>query len=527
MKPIRLVAGFLTVGVWTLLSRVVGFVRDVLIAAWLGAGPVAEAYYVAQSLPNMFRRFFAEGAFGLAFIPMFSKKLEAQQDAEGFARDAYWFMAAFLTAFTVIGHLAMPWLVLAMAWGFRGDERFELAVVLGRIAFPYILFISLTALISGVLSAMGRFRANAMAPVLMNGFMVLALIAAERMGWDMGRTLAWSVMLSGVLQLVFVWAILRSSGFQLAFRRPRLTPELRRLFIIAAPAVLAGGVVQINLLVGRQVASFTDGAIAWLYNADRLYQLPLGVVGIAVGVVLLPDLSRRLGAGDTSGGRASLNRSAEFALFLTVPAAVALVVIALPIVSVLFERGAFTAEDSRQTALALAVYALGLPAFVLHKVLQPLFYAREDTRRPFNYALVSMAVNVVFAFGLMPLIGFLAAAAGTTISSWVMVWQLWRGSRGMGEAVRLDARFRRRLPRILVSAALMGLVLWGIWAAFGERALAQGTRSLALLAMISGGMAVYFAAAALTGAMQPSEIRAAMRRGKRKPPKAPTGTPGD
>lgn len=514
MKPIRLVSGFLTVGVWTLLSRVVGFIRDAMVAAWLGSGPVAEAYIVAQSLPNMFRRFFAEGAFNMAFVPMYAKKLEAGEDAEGFARDAYWGMAALLTVFSVIGHIAMPLLVLAMAQGFYGDERFDLAVTLGQIAFPFILFISLTALISGMLNAMGHFFATAVVPVLMNVFLVLSMYAAPAFGWEIGRTLVWTITLSGVWQLLFVWAVLRWHGGSLAFRRPRLTPDLKRLAIIAAPAVLAGGVVQINLLVGRTVASFTEGAMAWLYNADRLYQLPLGVVGIAVGVVLLPDLSRRLRAGDAAGGRESFNRGAEFALFLTVPAAVALAVISLPLIAVLFERGAYTAADSAATAPALAIYALGLPAFVLHKVLQPLYYAREDTRRPFNYAIVSLVVNAVIAFALMPVIGYLAAALGTTLSSWAMVWQLWRGTRSMGEAASLDSRFRRRVPLVFVSSAVMGLVLWGLMEFFGTAAILPGQRLGILLLLILAGAVSYFATVFLTGAMGVKELKSVLRRRK-------------
>ena len=512
MKPIRLIRGFLTVGIWTLLSRVVGFVRDVMIANYLGSGPVAEAFLIAQSLPNMFRRFFAEGAFNMAFVPMFAKKLEGGEDAEGFARDAYWGMAALLTVFSVIGHFAMPLLVLAMASGFAGDERFDLAVTLGQIAFPYVLFISLTALLSGVLNAMGRFFATAVVPVVMNAFLVVAMVAAIHYGWDLGRTLAWSVTASGVLQLLFIWGALRLGGFRVPFRWPTLTPELKRLAIIAAPAVLAGGVVQINLIVGRQVASFTEGAVAWLTYADRLYQLPLGVVGIAIGVVLLPDLSRRLRSGDEAGGRESFNRGAEFALFLTLPAAVALIVIALPIITVLFERGAFTPADSRNTALALAIYALGLPAFVLHKVLQPLYYAREDTRRPFQFALLSMVVNIVAALGLFPVFGFLAAALGTTISSWVMVGQLWHGSRVMGEAASLDARFRRRMPRICAASVLMGLALWGVSFALGDLLLAPGLRTPVLAGVVVLGMAVYFATVILTGGMSWAELRGALRR---------------
>src|SRR5690606_2643707 len=256
-----------------------------------------------------------------------------------------------------------------------------------------------------------------------------------------------------------VWAAAARMGYPLRLRRPRMTPDMRRLVVIAMPAVFAGGVVQVNLLVGRQVGSFFDGAIAWLSYADRLYQLPLGVVGIAIGIVLLPDISRRLKADDVAGSRHALNRAMEFALFLTVPAAVAMIVIPAPLISVLFERGAFTAADTAPTALALAVYGAGLPAFVLQKVLQPLYFAREDTRTPFRFAVISMVVNAVLAVGLVPVFGFLAAALGTTLSGWVMTWQLWSGSRGMGDAAATDERLRRRLPRIVAAAAVMGLCL--------------------------------------------------------------------
>jgi putative peptidoglycan lipid II flippase len=290
-----------------------------------------------------------------------------------------------------------------------------------------------------------------------------------------------------------------------------MTPELRRLAIIAAPAALAGGVVQVNLLVGRQVASFFDGAIAWLNYADRLYQLPLGVIGIAIGVVLLPDLSRRLRAGDEAGGRHAFSRAAEMALTLTVPAAVALVVIPLPLISVLFQRGAFDAADSRATAAVLAVYGAGLPAFVLQKVLQPLFYAREDTVSPFRYALVSLVVNAALAIGLALAIGYLAAAIGTTVAGWAMVWLLWRGSRGMGAAASLDDKFRRRMPRVVAASALMGACLAvAAWWLAGPLA-DPGWRYLALMALVGSGLASYAAAGVALGAFSPRDLRGLSR----------------
>lgn len=512
MQPIRLVRGFLTVGGWTLMSRGAGFVRDVMMAAFLGAGPVAEAFLVAFSLPNMFRRFFAEGAFNFAFVPLYSKKLEAGEDANAFANDAFNGLGGVLVLVTLIGTLAMPWLVWAMASGFLGDARFDLAVLYGRIGFSYLLFISLVALLSGVLNAWGHFTEASFVPVLMNLMFIAAMLLGDRLGWDMGLTLAWTVPVTGIAQLAFTWFSAARAGFSPRLRRPRWTPELKRLLIIAGPAVLSGGVVQINLLVGRQVASFTEGAVAWLSYADRLYQLPLGVVGIAIGTVLLPDLSRRLRAGDAEGGRASFNRGAEFALALTFPAAVALVVIALPLCEVLFQRGAFGPDDTAATALALAAYGIGLPAFVLHKVLQPLFYAREDSRSPFRYAVISMVVNAGFAVGFLPVMGFMAAALATTVSGWVMVAQLWWGSRRMGPEAQLDDRFRARAPRIVLASLLMGVALWGGSLLLGPLLGTPGWRYLALALLVTLGALAYFALGTLTGAFRLAEWRAALTR---------------
>ncbi|MGP1356863.1 murein biosynthesis integral membrane protein MurJ [Roseicyclus sp.] len=512
------------------MSRVLGFARDILIAAYIGAGPVAEAFLVAFSLPNMFRRFFAEGAFNTAFVPLFSKKLEAGEDAHDFARDAFSGLAAILVVLTVLAIVFMPALVLAMAAGFAGDVRFALAVDFGRIAFAYILFISLAALLSGVLNASGRFAAAAAAPLLLNVVLIVALVAAERGAFpnvavDVGTVegaegllvrhgtlLTWGVLVAGILQVGLVWIAAARAGFRLVPRLPRLTPDMKRLAIIAGPAMLAGGVVQINLLVGRQVGSFFEGAIAWLSFADRLYQLPLGVVGIAVGVVLLPDLARRLRAGDATGGRDALSRAGEISMALTIPAAVALVVIPVPIVSVLFERGAFGADDTAATALALAVYGAGLPAFVLQKVLQPLYFAREDTRTPFRYALVAMVVNAVAAVGFAWLLGFIGAALGTTLAAWTMVWLLLRGRRGMGEEATFDDRFRRRIGRIVLASLLMGAGLWIGVLVWGPLLGLPGWRYVALAILIFGAILVYGLLGQLLGAFRLGEFRRALKR---------------
>ncbi len=502
----------MTVGGWTMVSRVVGFAREIVIAAFFGAGPVAEAFQVAFALPNMFRRFFAEGAFNMAFVPMFSKKYEAADNPEKFAQDAFAFLASLLIGLTLIAQLVMPWLVLAMASGFAGDERFDLAVVFGRICFPYILLISLSALFSGVLNSMGRFAMAAAAPVFLNIILVTTMLGAYWIGWDVGLALVWGVPIAGAVQLFLVWTAASRAGIRLVPKAPKMTPELKRLMMIAAPAALAGGVVQVNLLVGRQVASYFDGAIQWLAVADRLYQLPLGVVGVAIGVVLLPDLSRRLQSEDTNGGRNAFNRATEFALVLTLPSAVTMALIPDVLVSVLFQRGAFTTADSAATATALAIYAIGLPAFVLQKVFQPLYFARENTRSPFNFALVAMILNAGLAIGLAPLIGYVAAAWGTTLSSWAMVALLWNGSRTMGEAASFDERFLRRLPRIVLTSFAMGGIVWAAARLLAPVLQADFVRYLALLGLVLLGMLAYFTIGSALRAFGLADLKGAVRR---------------
>ncbi|KUJ73731.1 multidrug transporter MurJ [Ruegeria marisrubri] len=512
MKQIRLISGLFTVGFWTLASRVLGFLREVLLTAFIGPGPVMDAFVAAFRLPNMFRRFFAEGAFNAAFVPMFSKRLEGEEDAEGFAQDAFNLLNAAVLALIGLAMIFMPALVWITAEGFYGDERFDLAVSYGYVVFPYILFMSLAALFSGVLNATGRFAAAAAAPVLLNIFACAAMVAGALSGGEVVMWLIWVIPLAGVAQLALVWVATERAGIRIRPGLPRLTPEMRRMFRVAVPAALAMGVTQVNLVVGQLVASKTEKAVSWLFAADRLYQLPLGVVGIAVGIVLLPDLSRRLRAGDDDGARNALSRAGEFSLLLTIPSTVALMVAPLPLVSVLFERGQFGPDDSAATALAVAIYGIGLPSFMLQKLLQPLFFAREDTKSPFRYAVVAMVVNAGLAFGLYPLVGWIAPAIATSVAGWVMVGLLVLGSRRMGEVARFDARFHARAWRIVAASAIMGAALFAIVQMFGWAFEVPSWRYLALLGLVVCAGLVYFIAAQMLGAFRISELRGALRR---------------
>ena len=496
-----------TVGSWTLLSRVTGFFRDVVIAALFGSGVIAEAFQVAFSLPNLFRRLFAEGTINAAFVPLFSRSLDDHGEAADFARNAMSWLASALLVLCAVAQAAMPWFVLLMASGFRDDVRFDLAVDFGRICFPYIIFVALASLLSGVLNSFGRFAAGAAAPVLLNVILLGAMGLAILLDIDPGPALVWGVPVAGVAQLALMWWACRRIGIVMTFQIPRVTPRIRRLAIIALPAVLAGGVVQINILVGRQVASYFDGAIQWLAIADRLYQLPLGVVGIAVGIVLLPELTRRLTEGDEEGSREAFNRATEFALLLTLPAAFALVVIPFPLVSVLFERGAFTTADSHATAAALAIYGIGLPAFVLQKTLQPLYFSNEDTTTPFRYAVIAMVANAVLAVGLVPVAGYLAAALGTTLSSWLMVLLLWIGRRRLGTMANVDSRLLSFLPKALLASGAMAVVVFALVELLYPWLVASGIRYAALAAVVAIGAVSYFGAAIVLKAVSVTELR--------------------
>lgn len=517
----KIYRAFATVGGLTMISRLLGFVRDILIAAALGSGAVADAFFVAFRFPNLFRRLFGEGAFNSAFVPLFSKRLEGDghDAARQFAEEALSALFFVLVAFSTIAILAMPWLMYVLAPGFYTDpEKYNLAVVLTQVAFPYLLCMSLVALLSGALNALDRFWAAAAAPIVLNVILIAALCLIFFFGLakqnDAGLVLSVGVTLAGLGQLALLWISAKKAGLNLRLRRPRYTDDMKRLVSLGIPGVISGGITQINIVVGTIIASLQAGAVSYLYYADRLYQLPLGIVGVAIGVVLLPDLSRKVRAGDQNAVYESQNRSLEFALALTLPAAVALAVAAEPIIRVLFERGAFVASDTSNTALALMAFSLGLPAFVLIKVFQPAFFAREDTKTPMRYAGYNLVVNVIgslslfFVFqklGYPPHVGI---ALATSIAGWVNAFFLYARLK-RDDAFRGDRRLARSLPLILVASAVMGGVLWVLLsylAPFVATGQPLYVRSGGLFVLVSVGLAVYAAAIFATGVVSPRKV---------------------
>ncbi len=504
-----------------MISRVLGFVRDVLFAALLGTGPVADAFVVAFRIPNLFRRLFGEGAFNSAFVPLFAKRIEGEgaDSARRFGEETLSVLLLALVIFTIAAELSMPWLIHVMAPGFSDTpDKLDLARVLTMIAFPYLMFMSLVALFSGVLNSVGKFAAAAAAPIILNLVLISVLIAVALAGWGgdqvTGVALAWGVSVAGLLQLVMlVWAA-RREGYFLKLRRPRLTPGVRRLVVLGIPGVIAGGITQINLLVGTIIASFQDSAVAYLYYADRLYQLPLGVVGIAIGIALLPDLSRKLGANDEAGADDSQNRALEYAMLLTIPSAAALIAMPAPLIQLLFERGAFTAVDTGKTAWALAAFAVGLPAFVMIKVFSPGFFAREDTRTPMIYAGVAVVANIAGSLALFPYFGHIGIALATSIAAWINAGLLAVTLERRGQFV-LDERNCTRLPFIVLASTAMGVAVWTgqVWLApWFTTQVGIEIRILLTALLVAGGVVTFFIMTEITGAARISEIAGYFRR---------------
>ena len=461
-----LVKKFATVGGATLVSRVLGFGREALMAAVLGAGPVADAFYAAFRFPNLFRRLFAEGAFNAAFVPLFSKEIEANgvAGAKKFSEEVLGVLFSILLVLTILMELSMPFLVSTIiAPGFISDPlKFEMTRQMALIMFPYLMCMSLTAMMSGILNSLHRYFAAAIAPVFLNVILIAILAIALWSGsdpYDAGKMMAWGVLAAGILQLLIVVVSVRLAGIQLQLRRPTMTPAVKRVLVLAAPAAITGGITQINLVIGQMIASGKDGAISVLQYADRVYQLPLGVVGIAVGVVLLPELARALKGGKLVEAGSIQNRSVEFSLFLTLPAAAALLVMSEPIVRVLYERGAFSVDTTATVAGTLAIFGLGLPAFVLIKCFTPGFFAREDTKTPMRFAGVSVAVNTGLALTLFPVIAERGIATAEVIAGWTnaafLVTTLVR--RGYWS---MDEGLVKRVPRLVLSAVLMAAVLY-------------------------------------------------------------------
>lgn len=499
-----------TVGGYTLISRILGFAREILTAAALGAGATSDAFFVALRLPNLFRTLFAEGAFSAAFVPLFSGMIakDGHEAAMRFAQDTFSGLLTALTIFTILGEIFTPAILHVVAPGFDSDPaHFDLTVTLTRLTFPYLAFISLASFQGGLLNAIDRFAATAATSILLNVFLIAALLHRP----VYGETLASAVTLSGIAQCLWLFWSCRRAGLKLGRPRLHLSPELRRLLRIMLPGVFGAGATQLNLLVSTAIASLAPtGSVSYLAYADRLNQLPLGVVGIAVATAILPSLSRHIRRGEDVAARHTQNRALELALLLTLPAAVALALESHPILHVLFQRGKFGPHQVAEVAPTLTAYALGLPAFVLIKVVVTDFLARSDTLTPVKIAAAAMALNIVLTIGLGLYAGLdqVGIALATSIAGWGNALALMAVS-ARRRHFSLDERSRRSLPRILLAAFGMGGALLLLEPALhgGLYGSSLGLRLAALAMLVGSGMLAFALLTLVLGVARPRELR--------------------
>jgi putative peptidoglycan lipid II flippase len=511
-----------SVGGLTLASRVLGLVRDTLFARFIGASFASDAFLIAFRLPNMFRALFAEGAFSAAFIPMFNRKV-ANRDGAGlpdgiaFAEDALSVLLPVLIAMIALLELAAWPVTWLMTFGFNDSTpgQFAFVVHLSRLTLPYLLLISIVSLLGGILNSLHRFWVNAAAPILLNLTLIAALLLFHsHEPLFTARNQAIAVTVSGALQLAWLWWACRRAGIMLRIKRPKVNPDVKRLLSLIWPAAAGAGAVQINLVVSTALAArfLPEGSVSYIYYADRLNQLPLGLIGIGLGTVLLPTISRHLGRGEEAEAMATQNRGMELALFLTLPATVALIVCGVPIIGALFQHGRFTALDSLMTAQALAAFSIGLPSYILVKVLTPGYYARSDTKTPVRYATISMAVNLGLNLLFIVPLRHMGPPLATAIASSVNVFLLYRTLVGRGEFVA-DAQLRRRAPRLAAAAVLMGAAMWFLNALFQPFVLGSNIeRWGALVLLVGTGGLVYAAATVLTGAVRVADLKRLVRR---------------
>lgn len=511
-----------TIGGLTLLSRVLGLVRDSLFARYVGAGFASDAFLVAFRLPNMFRALFAEGAFSSAFIPMFNQKVadpegKGLRDGLDFAEAALAVLLPVLIVMTVLLEVFAWPVTFVLSGKFNGvsADQFAYAVQLSRLTIPYLMLISVVSLFGGILNSMNKFWVNAAAPILLNVTLIVALLGFHSDDpLITARNQAIGVSVSGALQLAWLAWACRKNGVRLRLRRPRLSPEIKRLMKLILPAAAGAGAVQINLVVSTALAAslLANGSVTYIYMADRLNQLPLGLIGIGLGTVLLPTISRQLGGGEEAAAMDTQNRGMELALLLTLPATMALMLCGEPITAALFGYGKFDAQDTHYTAQALAAFSIGLPSYILVKVLTPGFYARQDTRTPVRFATISMGVNLVGNLILILPLQHMGPPLATAIASTVNVWMLYRTLVKRGHFVA-DARLKRRVWRLALAALAMGGVLWlGQGLVMPYVAGTWMIRLAAMVALVTSGVVVYGLATVILGAFSKDDLKLLLRR---------------
>ncbi|MEM7780827.1 MAG: murein biosynthesis integral membrane protein MurJ [Pseudomonadota bacterium] len=512
-----------TIGSLTLVSRVAGMAREMIFSRVLGANAVTDAWFQAFIIPNVFRRLFAEGAFSAAFVPMFSKRLHGHEDPERGMEEARSFSADVLSVFLPIlialvaaFEIAMPGVIWLLSEKPVDSETYPLAVDFARIMFPYIILVSLVTLFTGMLNSVSRFAPGASFPIILNLVLIAALLAGEWFASTTGASIeqiaygiAWAVMGAGVMQFAWLFYWVRVEGFRPRLLWPRITPEVKRLAIIALPAAIGGGAYQINTLVQLFFLNqLDDGSVSYMNYADRLNQLPLGIIGIALSTAILPSLSKMVGGDDKEGASRLQSDAIELAMLLTIPAAVALAICAEAFVTMIFQGGRFELTDAAITGQVLAALVLGLPAYVLVKVIVPNFYARADTKTPVVAAFLSLGRFIAFNIAFLDRFGVVGVAFASVVGAWINVGFLFAVLAARGH-YRMPGELLFRIARQALAAAAMGAALFYTndlltdWYSAGLLA-----RLGALLVLVGTAGIVYFGIAFAVGAIDRSRIAA-------------------
>ena len=504
----------------TLASRVLGFARDLVIAAKVGAGPVGDAFQTALMFPNLFRRVFAEGAFSQAFVPVYARTREGEGDAaaQRVAGETLAVLFAVTAGLVILAQIAMPAILWVFFFGYRNDaDTFPLAILLTQITMPYLACMAMAALFQGVLNSLGRFALAAGAPILLNLFLLGAALMAGPPR-EAALYCAWAVCAAGIAQAALLFWGAKKAGLRFGFRAPKLTPDVRRVIALAVPGAIAASGTQVNLLISQILASLEVGARSWLSFADRLYQLPISLAGVALGLAILPSLSRASRRADADGFGRTLDQAVLLALGAALPAAAALTTIPGFLTDALFARGAFTGFDATMTAQALLHFGWGVPAFVLIKVLTPPFFAQENTRTPMRFALIAVAANTVlgaslfFTFKAAGLPGFVGLAIATSLAGWLNVALLIAALLRLSDYAPGRALFAGALKIAAASAAMgAGLYLAQRHRASIEAAL-SGSKEAAIAAVVLAAGLGYLALLFLLGALRPRDIAGAFRR---------------
>ena len=448
-------------GFYTLLSRVLGYFRDILIAIFLGTSIYADAFFVAFRLPNTFRRLFAEGTFNAAFIPSYAEeKLKGEESGKKFANEIFSLLLLFLIFLIIIVEIFTPFLVYLIAPGFYEDtEKYSLAIEFTRITFPFLLFVSLSSLLSGILNTNNKFAAAAAAPIVLNIVLILFLLISFYYNKNIAKSLSVGVTLAGILQ--FVILIFFTKKFYLPTLKLifKFNDNVRNFFRKLLPSIFSSGITQINILVGTIIASFQSGAVSYLYYADRVYQINLAIAGIAVGTVALPSLSKSIKLNNQKSVDQIQNKSVELSLLLSIPAAFGLLIASKEIVNSLFGYGSFSSTDIINTSLAVTFFATGVPAFALIKVLSTFYFARNNTKIPFYISLISMILNIVLSVSLFKKFGFIIIPIATSGSTWIAVI-IYFILLSRNKIINFEKKYWLNFIKILLSTAIMCLFLY-------------------------------------------------------------------